>query len=223
MLVAGERGPDDRIALRGLAQPLLPNEGVEFIEDGLFHGGILSGRFRHGKERSVNARICGLARAVSLHEITPMKLWKPLAVMISALSLWSCGSPQVLDVRPLHIRDVGVGDSDDPMIRGERKRRFHGAISMGEQGDRLGYTYTVQWNDASTPDAGQIVFKFQQGATGSRVKRMVHPIAAGDTSGRAEFAILGDDYRKGGRVLAWRCSLVRGGREVASRHSYLWQ
>jgi hypothetical protein len=155
--------------------------------------------------------------------MTPMKLWKPLAVMISALSLWSCGSPQVLDVRPLHIREVGVGDSDDPMIRGERKRRFHGAISMEEQGDRLGYTYTVLWNDASTSDPGQIVFEFQQGATASRVKKMVHTISAGETSGRAEFAILGDDYRKGGRVLAWRCSLVRGGREIASRHSYLWQ
>ena len=48
-----------------------------------------------------------------------MKLWKALAVIVSALSLFSCGSPQVLDVRPLHIRQVRVDDSDDPMIRGE--------------------------------------------------------------------------------------------------------
>ena len=100
---------------------------------------------------------------------------------------------------------------------------FHGAIGIGEQGDRLGYTYTVLWNDASSSDAGQIVFEYQQGSTGSRVKKMVHTIAAGEGSGRAEFAILGDDYREGGRVLAWRCTLTRGGREVASRHSYLWQ
>jgi hypothetical protein len=152
-----------------------------------------------------------------------MKLWKPLSAMISATLLGSCGSPQVLDVRPLHVREVGDGENDDPMVRGELRRRFHGAVSVGEQGDRLGYTYTVLWNDASSTSPGEIVFEFQQGSTGSRVKRMAHTIPAGETSGRAEFAILGEDYRKGGRVLAWRCKLIRDGREVASRHSYLWQ
>ncbi|MCW1886947.1 hypothetical protein OKA04_19565 [Luteolibacter flavescens] len=143
--------------------------------------------------------------------------------MISALALWSCGSPQVLDVRPLHIRDVSTAESDDPMIRGDRMRRFHGAVSVGEKGERMGYTYTILWNEASSPDAGEIVFEYQQGSTGSRVKKMVHRISDGETSGRAEFAILGKDYREGGRVLAWRCTMYRGGREIASRHSYLWQ
>ena len=153
----------------------------------------------------------------------PMKHWMPLAVMISALTLWSCAPPQVLEVRPLHIREVGTGDNDDPMIRGEQMRRFHGAVSVGEQGDRLGYTYTVLWQDDSSAGPGELVFEFQQGSTGSRVKRMVHRIPPGETSGRTEFAILGDDYRKGGIVLAWRCRLIRDGREVASRRSYLWQ
>lgn len=153
----------------------------------------------------------------------PMKLWKPLVALISALLLGSCGSPQVLDVRPLHLRDVGSDEGDDPMIRGERQRRFHGAIGVGEQGDRLGYYYTVLWNDDTSGGAGELVFEFQQGASGSRVKKMVHRISPGESSGKAEFAIIGEDYRKGGRVLAWRCKLIRDGREVASRRSYLWQ
>jgi hypothetical protein len=152
-----------------------------------------------------------------------MKLWKPLAASIPVLLFCACGTPQVLDVRPLHLREIGSDDGDDPMIRGERQRRFHGAIGVGEQGDRLGYYYTVLWNDRSTDAPGEIVFEFQQGASGSRVKRMVHRIEAGETAGRAEFAVIGDDYLKGGRVLAWRCKLVRGGREIASRRSYLWQ
>jgi hypothetical protein len=155
-----------------------------------------------------------------------MKLWKALAVIVSAPSLFSCGSPQVLDVRPLHIRQVKVDDSDDPMIRGEFQRRFHGAISIQEQGQRMGYYYTVLWNDPSSTAPGQVVFEFQQGATGSRVKKMVHKIEAGETTGKAEFAIIGDDYRPEGEasaILAWRCKLFREGREVASRQSYLWQ
>ena len=152
-----------------------------------------------------------------------MKLWKALAMMISALALLSCGTPQVLDVRPLHIREIGTGDSDDPMIRGELQRRFHGAIGVREQTQRLGYYYTVLWNEASLSGPGEIVFEYQQGATGSRVKKMKHTINPGETHGKAEFTIIGDSYLKGGRVLAWRCKLFREGREVASRQSYLWQ
>ena len=155
-----------------------------------------------------------------------MKFWKAPAVIVSALMLWSCGSPQTLDVRPLHIRQVKVDDSDDPMIRGELQRRFHGAIGVQEQGQRMGYYYTVLWNDASGSGPGEVVFEFQQGATGSRVKKMVRKIEAGETKGKAEFAIIGDDYRPQGEasaVLAWRCKLYREGLEVASRQSYLWQ
>jgi hypothetical protein len=157
----------------------------------------------------------------------PMKLWKPLAVMLPALALLSCGTPQVLDVRPLHIREIGATDEgDDPMIRGEYQRRMHGAIGVQEQGERLGQYYTVLWNDASSTGPGEIVFEYQQGITGSRVKKMVSAIEPGKTSGKAEFAIIGKEYRVDGhpaRVLAWRCRLFRDGREVASRQSYLWQ
>jgi hypothetical protein len=152
-----------------------------------------------------------------------MKLWKLLAPLVPALALLSCADPQVLEVRPLHLREIGGDDGDDPMIRGERQRRMHGAISVAEQGEKLGYYYTVLWNEASSGVPGEVVFEYQQGATGSRVKRMTHAIPVGVSSGKAEFQILGEDYRKGGRVLAWRCKLIRGGREVASRQSYLWQ
>ena len=157
---------------------------------------------------------------------TAVKLWKAVAPIIPALSLISCGTPQVLDVRPMHIRSVTIDDSDDPMVRGELKRRFHGAISVEEQGQRLGYYYTVLWNEGSGSGPGEVVFEYQQGATGSRIKKMTHKIEAGETKGKAEFAIIGENYRPKGEasaILAWRCKLYRDGREVASRQSYLWQ
>jgi hypothetical protein len=52
---------------------------------------------------------------------------------------------------------------------------------------------------------------------------MSRSFPASDTSGTAEFAVIGDDYFKGGKVLAWRASVRRGGRELASRQSYLWK
>lgn len=143
--------------------------------------------------------------------------------MVPVLALLACSTPKVLEVRPLHLREIGGGEDADPMIRGERQRRMHGAISVAEQGEKLGYYYTVLWNDGDGSVAGEVVFEFQQGATGSRVKRMTHRIPTGEGSGKADFAIIGEDYRKGGRVLAWRCKLLRDGREVASKQSYLWQ
>jgi hypothetical protein len=153
----------------------------------------------------------------------PMKLWKFSVLMIPVLAQLSCSAPQVLEVRPLHLREIGGDEGDDPMIRGEHQRRMHGAISVAEQGQKLGYYYTVLWDGSSGSGPGEVVFEFQQGATGSRVKKMTHRIPAGEGSGKAEFAIIGEDYRKGGRVLAWRCKLIRDGREVASKQSYLWQ
>lgn len=152
-----------------------------------------------------------------------MNFRKLPVLLFPLLALISCGGPQVLEVRPVHLREIGGDDGDDPMIRGERMRRMHGAISVAEQGERLGYYYTVLWDDSAGSGPGEVVFEFQQGATGSRVKRMTHKIPAGEGAGKAEFAVIGEDYRKGGRVLAWRCRLIRDGREVASRQSYLWQ
>lgn len=152
-----------------------------------------------------------------------MKLWIPFAATAAAFLLVSCGAPPVLEVRPFHVRTVATSDNSDPAVRGEIQRRFHGAVSVAEQAERLGYIYTVLWNDDSSTEAGQIVFEYQQGSTGSRVKTISHPIPAGKAKGRTEFQILGDDYIRGGHVLAWRCRLIRGGREVASKRSYLWQ
>jgi hypothetical protein len=152
-----------------------------------------------------------------------MKLWKVFVLMIAAAAMSACAERQMLEVKPLHLREIGGDDGDDPMIRGERQRRMHGAISVAEQGEKLGYYYTVLWDDSAGTGPGEVVFEFQQGSSGSRVKRMTHRIPAGEGAGQAEFTIIGEDYRKGGRVLAWRCKLVRDGREVASKQSYLWQ
>ena len=69
----------------------------------------------------------------------------------------------------------------------------------------------------------EVVFQYQQDATASRVKHMTKEFAAAATEGSAEFAVIGDDYFKGGKVLAWKATLRRGERQLATRQSYLWQ
>ncbi len=96
---------------------------------------------------------------------------------------------------------------------------------MEERKQRLGQYFTVAWRDAEGVGMSpvEVIFEYQQGATASRVKRMSKSFPATDVEGTAEFAVIGDDYFVGGRVLAWRVSVRRGDQEFASRQSYLWR
>lgn len=151
---------------------------------------------------------------------------KPLFSLLAVLWLGACaGPPEALVVKQFQLRDLQHVKEDEPMVRMEKERRFHGAISMTERRARLGQYYTLIWQDAAGAGQGEVelVFQYQQGATASHVKRLVKTFPAADAKGTAEFAVIGNDYLHGGKVLAWKASLFRGKREISSRQSYLWQ
>ena len=131
--------------------------------------------------------------------------------------------PHALDVKQFVLRDEQRDTGDDPMVRMEKARRLHGAISMEERRQRLGQYYTLIWQDPQGAGKGEVLalFEYQQG--GSAIKRMSKTFPAEATNGVADFAVIGDDYFKHGKVLSWRASLWRNGREIASRQSYLWR
>jgi hypothetical protein len=111
------------------------------------------------------------------------------------------------------------------MVRMEKSRRLHGAVSMAERRQRLGQYYTLVWHDPEGVGQGEVevLFQYQQGASASRVKVMKKTFPSDAAEGVAEFAVIGDDYFDHGKVLSWRASVTRGGRELASRQSYLWR
>jgi hypothetical protein len=147
-----------------------------------------------------------------------------LLVLATALTACSTGKGP-LTVKTFVLRDQERDAGIDPWARMEKESRLRGAISMEERRQRLGQYYTVLWNDPSIEKSAPvtITFEYQQGATGSRIKHMTQKFGGVSSEGRASFAVIGDDYIKNGRVLAWQVTLRRGDREVASRRSYLWQ
>ena len=68
----------------------------------------------------------------------------------------------------------------------------------------------------------RIVFEYRQAVSGSKVLTMVQE-RPGTAKGSVEFHVTGDAYLKGGRVLAWRMRLYRGGDLVDTKRSYLWE
>lgn len=109
------------------------------------------------------------------------------------------------------------------MIRAEQQRILHGAVGVREQEQALGHYYHVEWHDDAVGAPVKLVFQYQQGGSGSRIFKKEATFDGNQAKGEAEFTIIGDAYLKGGRVLAWKCSLFRGDREISSQKSYLWQ
>lgn len=146
---------------------------------------------------------------------------KFLSIIVICLTLAACsGSVEPLTVKQFTLRDQKMDGGSDPLVRNEKLRRLHGAVSLEERKQRLGQYYTVLWN----ADAGlekEIVFRYQQG--GSRIKEMRRKIPAGTSGGKEEFSIIGDNYFDNGRVLVWKIDLNAGGETIASKQSYLWE
>lgn len=146
--------------------------------------------------------------------------------LLATLLLGACAGPrETLVVKQFQLRDQAAVSTDEPMTKMEKERRLYGAVSMAERRNRLGQYYNLFWNDAAGANQGpvELVFEYQQGATASLVKRMSQTFPASDASGTAEFPIIGDNYFKGGKVLTWKASLMRGQRVIATRQSYLWR
>ncbi len=155
-----------------------------------------------------------------------MACMKHLLLPLTAVLLAACaGPPETLVVKHYMLRDQERSGSEDPMVRMEKSRRLHGAVSMAERRQRLGQYFTLVWHDPEGVGQGEVevLFQYQQGASASRVKVMKKTFPADAAEGVADFAVIGDDYFDNGKVLTWRASVTRGGRELASRQSYLWR
>lgn len=146
--------------------------------------------------------------------------------LVAALFLGACaGPPQPLVVKQFVLRDQERGTEDEPMVRMEKERRLLGAVSMEERRQRLGQYYTLIWNDRAGIGQGpvEVIFLYQQGASASKIKRMSKHFPTTADSGKADFAVCGDDYFTNGRVLSWKATVLRGGRELGAAQSYLWR
>lgn len=152
-----------------------------------------------------------------------MKHWY---LFLSLLGLGACAGPDNhLAVKQFYLRDQTEDDLDDPMLRGEKSRLLHGAVSMAERRDRLGQYYTILWSDADGAGSGpvEVRFEYRQGASGSRIKTRSETFSPETSSGKAVFSIIGDDYFKRGKVISWKVTLLRGGNVLSTKHSYMWE
>ncbi len=154
--------------------------------------------------------------------MTVMKFIPAYALFVA---LSACSGPtEPLTVKQFTLRDQDSSVVDDPMVQNEKLRRLHGAVSVEERKQRLGQYYTILWNDPKTVGIRrEIVFRYQQGGSGSRIKEMRRTLSPEAFEGKEEFTVIGDEYFENGRVLAWKIDFTANGETIASKQSYLWE
>ncbi|MEZ5387166.1 MAG: hypothetical protein R3F13_16785 [Prosthecobacter sp.] len=111
----------------------------------------------------------------------------------------------------------------DPALVFENKYLLHGAVTAAEINDRFGHYYSVFWK-ADDRDAGQVTVRFEYLQAQAGLKKRVQELIVDDVrrTNVSKFQVTGDEYHKSGRVTAWRVSVLRGGEELVSQQSALW-
>lgn len=151
---------------------------------------------------------------------------------VSLAALNSCQSTPDADVAEsaitkvdyYHLKTIGEQrESQDPMIYTEAAYYLHGALTNEERLARVGNYYTVYWKTEDETSPVTIEFQYTQSNTGSEVKKQEQTFTAHKGKGRAKFNILGQDYRRDGRVIAWKATATQNGVEIGSQVSFLWK
>jgi hypothetical protein len=68
----------------------------------------------------------------------------------------------------------------------------------------------------------EVVFEYLQAGSGSKVQTLIQKAPVKDRLD-ARFSIVGNDYLRNGRVLAWRVMVKDGEKVLASKQSYMWR
>jgi hypothetical protein len=123
-----------------------------------------------------------------------------------------------LDASPKSPNDTGL----DRYVEFERKRILYGAITPSDQRERYGNYFTFMWESRRPADV-IVRLEYRQQALGPVVQTKEIPVRAASGHLITRFQVTGDDYLQYGRVLAWRATILEGGRVVAETRSYLWR
>ena len=112
--------------------------------------------------------------------------------------------------------------TNDPAMQFERDHHLFGAVTRAEVSERYGHYYTIFWKADDRTQPVKLRFEYRQANTGLDPKVIEAEIADIRRSNITKFQVTGSEYNTGGRVTAWRVTLLRGQEERVSQQSYLW-
>ena len=169
--------------------------------------------------------------------------YRLLCAAIAAVSLVSCSSATkgpggtITKVKPYFLDPLVILRTPDPAILFEREHHLRGAYTAAEQAKRTGSYYTIMWKVKDRSQPVTVRFEYRQSEKALQVMKLEQEVTNVRRHNTTKFAVIGNDYNDvqtgtpavlgskvtGGRVSAWRVTLLRGNEELATQQSYLWK
>ena len=111
---------------------------------------------------------------------------------------------------------------DNPVLKQEYRYFYYGAITPEQRSAARGHYYIV--NFANKGDAADLTVRMDFRQLLSRDTVNTLEVSFPNFKGRSkqQFVIAGDMYKAYGDVNSWRISVVRNGKIVAQKKSYVW-
>lgn len=151
-----------------------------------------------------------------------------LALVAVPFTLLSCSSASVGNgarisrVKYYHLVPGKPISTQDPALIFERQHYLYGAVTKAEMLGRSGHYYTVFWKVDDRAEPVTVRFEYRQANNGLTTKIYEQQVDDVRRSNTSRFQVTGDEYNTGGRVTAWRVTLLRGKEELVSQRSYMW-
>jgi hypothetical protein len=150
------------------------------------------------------------------------------ALVAVPFALMSCSSASVGNgarisrVKYYHLIPGKPISTQDPALIFERQHYLYGAVTKAEMLSRTGHYYTVFWKVDDRAEPVTVRFEYRQANTGLATKVVEQQVEQVRRSNTTRFQVTGDEYNTGGRVTAWKLTLLRGKDELVSQRSYMW-
>ena len=111
---------------------------------------------------------------------------------------------------------------DNQMMLYEPKYWDHGAILSKDRLDRQGNIFVINWQNDGEPSDFTVRLDYRQAMTRERVMTKTQAYKNFDGYEKTVLKVTGDEYLRGGVVHSWRISIVRNGKIVAQKKSFIW-
>ncbi|MFQ3671212.1 MAG: hypothetical protein SNJ84_07115 [Verrucomicrobiia bacterium] len=109
-----------------------------------------------------------------------------------------------------------------PALAFEFKYINHGAVTAEQLRQRRGNYYEIGWSNRG-PAADVVVrFDYRQKESQDQVRTLEVPFPGAKGSRKVRFSVTGEAYEAYGPVTSWRVSVVRDGKIVAQKMSFIW-
>ncbi len=108
------------------------------------------------------------------------------------------------------------------MMTYEPKYWDHGAILAKDRLDRRGNIFVINWQNDGEPSDFTVRLDYRQAMTRERVMTKTEEYKNFDGYEKTVLKVTGDEYLRGGVVHSWRISIVRDGKIVAQKKSFIW-